>query len=190
MATHRIERGLGYQLHQRRLELGLSQEEVSEAADISRRFLAQIESGANFGVEILIRLAAALRIKTIMLSDLTLNFGVAEVGVMLEALGILDRIRSSTRQIIDASSELDDFREQLRALASEDAALARTEDREAGSRGDVETFLSNARMIGQAGAVDAIDETFSTLATSGGAKLRPRATARVSTRASRTSRRR
>lgn len=186
MAAHRIERGLGYQLQQRRLELGLTQEEVAQSADVSRRHLAQIEAGNNFGVEILIRLARVLRMKEIKLVDLSLTFAEVDAGVAIEALVLIDRARETMHLAVGASSDLDALSERLRnVVLDRSVPEPTTPDDE-----DVETFINNARLIGTSGSADAIDETLGSLAMAGGAKLRKRPLDDVQRRAARAARRR
>lgn len=51
-------------MHRRRVRLGLSQEALSEAADISTGFLQRVERGkTNVGVVVLVRLADALGVE-------------------------------------------------------------------------------------------------------------------------------
>jgi transcriptional regulator with XRE-family HTH domain len=61
-------RSIAANVRRRRAELGLTQEELGEAAGISYRYLQDIERGRkNITVETLVRLARALRARSIQL---------------------------------------------------------------------------------------------------------------------------
>ena len=54
---------IGANVHRLRVQLGMSQEALAEAADISTRFLQSVERGkTNLGVIVLVRLARALEV--------------------------------------------------------------------------------------------------------------------------------
>ena len=59
----RLKRGLAQSVKLRRKELGLSQEELADMADIDRTYASQIERGvANPSLEVLYRVARSLEI--------------------------------------------------------------------------------------------------------------------------------
>jgi transcriptional regulator with XRE-family HTH domain len=61
-------RSIAANVRRRRAELGLTQEQLGEAAGISYRYLQDIERGRkNITVETLVRLARALRARSIQL---------------------------------------------------------------------------------------------------------------------------
>ena len=54
---------IGANVHRLRVQRGMSQEALAEAADISTRFLQSVERGkTNLGVVVLVRLARALEV--------------------------------------------------------------------------------------------------------------------------------
>ena len=60
----RLKRGLAQSVKLRRKELGLSQEELAELAEIDRTYASQIERGvANPSLEVLYRVARSLEIE-------------------------------------------------------------------------------------------------------------------------------
>ena len=59
----RLKRGLAQSVKRRRKELGLSQEELADMAEIDRTYASQIERGvANPSLEVLYRVARSLEI--------------------------------------------------------------------------------------------------------------------------------
>ena len=64
----RLKRGLAQSVKLRRKELGLSQEDLADLAEIDRTYASQIERGvANPSLEVLYRLARSLELELPML---------------------------------------------------------------------------------------------------------------------------
>lgn len=63
---------LGQVIRDARKSQGLSQEKLARMARVSRRHLAALESGANVSLQVLSKIARALRLEEIELGDLTL----------------------------------------------------------------------------------------------------------------------
>lgn len=64
MAKRDVRKKLGDHLRERRLALGLSQEELAERADLHRTYVGSVERGErNVSLENIVRLADALELK-------------------------------------------------------------------------------------------------------------------------------
>ncbi len=64
MAKREVRKSFGKNLRERRLALGLSQEELAERADLHRTYVGSVERGErNVSLENIVRLADALKVK-------------------------------------------------------------------------------------------------------------------------------
>lgn len=64
---------VGAAIRARREEKGFTQAKLARSADVSRRHVAAVESGANVTLTILVRLSAALDLRDLTVGSLTLH---------------------------------------------------------------------------------------------------------------------
>jgi transcriptional regulator with XRE-family HTH domain len=101
---------VGAAIKARRLEKGFSQAKLADAANVSRRHVAAVESGANVSLALLVRISAALDLHHLTVGSLTLDVPGNGRGAAAEITEAVDDLTEAQRRIELSLARLKEMR--------------------------------------------------------------------------------